>query len=134
MVTEHAEDPRTFVQNPPAAESTVLALQAANPGIPPDYLGFLRGGNGGEGFIGRSYVMLWRVEELQRLNIGYEAHRYAPGLLLIGSSGAGDAFAYDKRRKPWRLVRVPFVGMDLCLVDPIADDFPGFLRALRAGG
>jgi hypothetical protein len=133
MLREHPEESRAFAQNPPATEATIAALQTAHPSIPQDYLGFLRGSNGGEGFLGQSYVILWRAEDLQRLNAGYEVGLYAPGLLLVGSSGGGDAFAYDKRQQPWRLVRVPFVGMDLRLVDPMADTFEGFLRALRAG-
>ena len=92
----------------------------------------MRKGNGGEGFIGEnSYLILWPVDDLHRFNREYEATTYAPGLLLIGSSGGGEAFAYDTRRTPWPVVRVPFVGMDVDLAEDVAKDFMSFLEALR---
>ena len=114
--------------------TTTEALVEASSGLgrelPGDYVAFLRFTNGGEGMIGDTYVILWKAEELAELNDSYEVDEYAPGLLLIGSDGGGDAFAYDTRTTPWPVVRVPFVGMDLHSVEIVGPSFAGFLEAL----
>ena len=111
-------------------EALVEASSALGRELPSDYVGFLRFTNGGEGMIGDTYVILWKAEELAELNDSYGVDEYAPGLLLIGSDGGGDAFAYDTRTTPWPIVRVPFVGMDLQSVEIVGPSFAGFLEAL----
>jgi SMI1 / KNR4 family (SUKH-1) len=78
--------------------------------LPDDYLAFLETSNGGEGFVANSYVMLWKVKELSSMNRSYETEIYAPDLLIFGSDGGGEAYRFDTRELPWRIVRVPFVG------------------------
>jgi hypothetical protein len=122
-----------FNRNPPAApESVHLAEAEAHLRLPVGYSEFMRGANGGEGFVGKAYVILWRVEELVPLNQAYEVAEYAPGLFLFGSDGGGEAFAFDTRADGKPVASVPFVGMDLNLVSPIAPDFDAFLEALAA--
>jgi hypothetical protein len=41
--------------------------------------------------------MIWKIGELLRFNREYEVQVYAPGLLLFGSSGGGEAFAFSLR-------------------------------------
>lgn len=65
--------------------------------MPDDYVGFLRTANGGEGWIGDRYLVLFRIEDLGTLNVGYEVGELAPGFLLIGSNGAGEAVGFDRR-------------------------------------
>lgn len=99
--------------------------------LPNKYIEFLKISNGGEGFIGdNSYAILWAVEELLELNYEYKVKEYAPGLLLFGSNGGGEAFAFDIRKLPWNIVQVPFVGMDLEYIEIFSDDFFGFLECL----
>lgn len=98
--------------------------------LPKDYAAFLSATNGGEGMIGETYVMLWGAEELSQMNISYQVSEYAPGLLLIGSDGGGEAFAFDTRVTPWPVVKVPFVGMELECVEALAPSFTAFLNAL----
>ena len=89
--------------------------------------------NGGEGFVGDdSYLMLWKVEELQQFNRDYEVAKYLDNVLLIGSSGGGDAYGFDVARVPWRVIRVPFVGMEPRLVELVAPTFSEFLEVLYA--
>jgi len=100
--------------------------------LPHDYCEFLRFSNGGEGFIGQnSYAMLWKVDDLIRFNREYEVDEYAPGLLLFGSSGGGEAFAFDIRPEgKHRVVSVPFVGMGLGEILPLSGSFCEFLEHL----
>lgn len=98
--------------------------------FPKDYRRFLELGNGGDGFIGESYAILWRVEELASLNNEYQVCDYAPGLLLFGSNGGGEAFAFDLRAPTQPIVKVPFVGMDLQSIVVIGKNFSNFLNYL----
>lgn len=107
--------------------------QGLGVGLPADYRAFLRYANGFEGFIGpTAYVLLWRAEELVRLNDAYQVTIYAPGLLLFGSDGSGSAFGFDMRDRSAPVVDVPFVGMDWSLARRVGDSFFEFLEYLSA--
>lgn len=99
--------------------------------LPDDYTEFLRCADGGEGFIGdKSYLILWKLEELEEFNRDYEVADYCNGLLLFGSSGGGEAYGFDTRKAEWPVVQVPFVGMDYSHVEEIAGSFNDFLVSL----
>ena len=125
-----------FNGNAPPKSEVILAVekQLKCP-LPKDYGDFIKGQNGGEGFLGNnSYVMLWAVEGLEPLNRGYEVESYCPELLLFGSNGIGEAYAFDKRSAPWPVVEVPFVGMDYSLCAVIGSSFSKFIEALSNKG
>jgi hypothetical protein len=97
--------------------------------FPVDYVSFLEYSAGGEGVIGDdTYVMLWPPEDIKHFNEMYEASLYAPGLLLFGSNGGGEAFAFDLRQQQLPIVAVPFVGMSLDVVEQVAETFSVFLE------
>ena len=126
---------REFTCNPPAGVeymrscSLALAFQ-----LPEDYQEFLRYANGGCGRIGIAYVDLWRIEELGQRNADYATAEFAPGLVLFGSDGGGEAFAFDTRMAPPVVVVVPFVGLDLASAELIAPSFTGFLERVSTVG
>jgi len=86
--------------------------------------------NGGEGFIGENHLILWAAEELAQFNNEYEAQDYAPGLVLFGSDGGGEGYAFDARTIPAPIVQVPFIGMDLMYARQMAGSFSEFVRKL----
>lgn len=99
--------------------------------LPADYVDFLRKSNGGEGFIGENaYLILWPVEQLLEMNSAYQTQEYAPGLLLIGSDGGGEAIAFDTNSPEFPVVSVPFVGMDRSLIRFVSPNFGGVFEAL----
>ncbi|HEX3801157.1 MAG TPA: SMI1/KNR4 family protein [Verrucomicrobiae bacterium] len=98
--------------------------------LPDDFRMFLTRHNGGEGFIGKHYLILWKAEQLQELNVAYQVDQYAKGLLLFGSSGGGDGFAFDTRKSPFRLVQVPFIGMSLEDAFFVAESFTRLLERM----
>ncbi len=121
-----------FNSNPPVSDTTIDAFELKlHLRLPSDYVDFLEIGNGGDGFIGEStYLILWKLQDILRFNIAYEVHEYAPGLILIGSDGSGEAFAFDTNVSPWPVVQIPFVGMDRELVVILAPNFVSFLESL----
>lgn len=125
-----------FEANPPASPALIAQAQAKLSFLlPTDYVLFLQQMNGGEGSLGKAYVALWRVEELGDRNAGYEVAEFAPGLFLFGSNGAGEAFAFDTRSDQFRIVAVPFIGIDdLRDAIAIATNFRTFLEVLYTSG
>lgn len=103
-----------FNGNPPADAASIQQFESESGlRLPEDYRQLLRHTDGGEGFVGNAYVILWRVGELLEMNRGYQVAEFAPGLLLIGSDGGGEALAFDMRTEAKPVVSVPFVGMSL---------------------
>ena len=100
--------------------------------LPKDYVSFMMESNGGEGFIGDAYLMLWPVDELPEYNEGYHVAEFAPGLLLIGSNGSNEAYGFDLTEDNMPIVNVPFIGMSTEVRVTIADSFIGFLEYLSA--
>ena len=88
--------------------------------LPDDYRELVRKIGSGEGFIKDHYIVVWSASEVVRFNYEYEVDKYAPGLMLFGSNGGGEGFAYDIRNKSMPVVEVPFVGMDLADAKTIA--------------
>ena len=118
--------------NPPATEEEICACMESLPGeLPAGYVAFLRMANGGDGFVGENaYVILWKCGELAEMNEAYEVKDYAPGLLLFGSDGGGEAFGFDTRDADWPIVQVPFIGMGWRYAKPCGKSFAGFLEWL----
>ena len=121
-----------FDQNPPASIDAIESFERVfgfNP--PPDYLAFMKQSNGGEGPVGDGYLMLWPIDELQTHNDGYNISTFAPQLFLFGSSGGGEAYAFDLSQLPAiRIVSVPFVGIGMACARDCGRTFESFLQAI----
>lgn len=99
--------------------------------LPEDYLSLFTELDGGEGFVGEEYLILWKAEELIIFNKEYEVDQYAPGIFLFGSNGGGEGFGFDTRSNPYKVVEMPFIGMDLKYATPVADSFTHLLERMR---
>ena len=116
----------------PATSAAIASFESASgKQLPRDYVEFLMTTDGAEGFVSNAYVILWTVDELASLNEGYEVEENAPGLLIFGSDGGGEAYGFDTRQTDWTIVQVPFVGMSWALAQPLAKSFRGFLEYLH---
>jgi hypothetical protein len=120
------------VERRPPATDAAIAISEDQLGakLPREYLRFLKLTNGGEGFVGSPYVILWSVEDLASMNRSYEVQEYAPGLLIFGSDGGGEAYGFDTRTPEWPIVQVPFVGMAWKSSQPMGASFSAFLKRL----
>ena len=121
----------SFKANPPANPDAVAQCQSnLRFLLPADYVQFFEQMNGGEGFVGNNYLRAWPVEDLIQNNNEYHVEECAPGLFLFGSSGGGEAFAFDTRSTPPAIVAVPFIVLNLEDAIVIAPTFTAFLQHL----
>lgn len=91
--------------------------------LPKDYISFMLKYNGGEGFVGERYFILWPIEDLIIFNEEYEVDKYLEGFFLIGSNGGGEGIGFDLDN--FSLISVPFIGMSRRYVEIISADFGG---------
>lgn len=97
--------------------------------IPPDYREFLTRFDGVEGFVSvDQYLMLWRAEDICKLNSAYGVDEFAPGILLLGSDGGDTGFGYDLRTGVY--LRVPLIGMSLQDCEIVARTFEDLIEVL----
>ena len=117
--------------NPGTSEAAIReAASALGISLPSDYVEFLRRHNGGEGFVGKNSLILFKAEELKPFNDGDQVKEYAPGLVLFGSNGGGEGYAFDTRDTSVPVVRVPFIGMELRYATPIGKSFTDMFHQL----
>jgi hypothetical protein len=102
FVREHGASPSEL-------RETVASLTFT---LPDDYLELQGYANGAEGFVGAAYLHLYPITELALLNKAYGVAEFAPGLWIFGSSGGGEAFAFDTNGDSVSIIQVPFIPMD----------------------
>ena len=96
--------------------------------LPPWYREFLSFTDGLEGGLGEEgYLALWDCETVLSYQAS-EVGQFAPGLLLIGSNGGGEALAIDITSEKPCVVNVPFIGMSPDEVLPVAPDIVSLIR------
>lgn len=98
--------------------------------LPKIYCEFFQKWNGGEGFVGENYLIIWKIEDVAKFNKEYEVDVRAPGIFLFGSSGGGEGYGFDTRVDGMPIVRIPFIGMDLRYVRFVARNFDDFFDKL----
>ena len=64
--------------------------------LPWQYIDFMKKHNGGEGDLGETWFVLYRLEELQEVNDEYRVQEFLPGHILIGSNGGDEFYGIDK--------------------------------------
>ena len=109
----------------PATPSAIeTAEKFFNLKLPTDYVQFLQFTNGLEGETTDSHLVLWSAEELVELNQAYHVKEFVSNIILIGSDGAEDAFAFDTTNMT--IVKLPFSGMGHIANEKISDTFGDF--------
>jgi hypothetical protein len=125
-----------FYGNAPAPPDSISLLQEHfrkfGKSLPSDLRQILEERDGAEGFVGGHYVVIWGTAEIVEYNKSYGAPEHASGLILFGSNGGGEAFAFDARSSGLPVVKVPFVGMQLKLVEMLAPTFTELLKKWAA--
>jgi hypothetical protein len=130
--TENKDVLAKFHGGPPATIGSISRCEAQiGRKLPADYIRLMQQMNGGEGFIGQNYLMLWSLEELSKMNRNTYFAEAAPGLLVFGSDGGGEAFGFDTRTAPPPVVVVPYVGMAWDTAVQMAPSFDAFILHLH---
>ena len=91
-----------------------------------DYLEFLKWSNGGEGYIGKNYVSLWKVEDLEVLNREYQIQTYlSKGYLGIGTDGGGICYGFCLE-KQFAIFKCPLGDLDINEITIVANSIKDF--------
>ncbi len=119
-----------FVVNGRSTQDKISALNGAYSfRLPQDYLDFLLATDGGEGFVGARYIVVWRTDEVVRFNEEYQFPKYAPRFVCFGSNGGGEGFAFDLGgTTEGQVVQIPFIGMSPESAMPVVDSFSHLFR------
>ena len=97
---------------PPDSEILDAVIRSLNSKMPDDYLQFIQGHNGADGFVGaNSYLQILKIEKLIDWNKNYEVDKYAPGYLIFASDGGGTAYAFHKMTGT--ALSFKFIGMSI---------------------
>jgi hypothetical protein len=130
------ESLKTFIDNmdinPPTTEYKLCEAEL-NIGIsfPTQYKEFMLASNGAEGGIGEhSYLVIWPIEEIVKLNEQYAVSRFTPGLVYFGFDGGGMAYAFDNRTEESSIVEFPFESIKTEDIKQLGRTFHEFLRFL----
>ena len=118
------------VRSPAKQEEIEMAQEVIKVDLPEQYVNLLLLTNGYEGFIGKSYISLWKIEELVELNDAYGVKEFAPNLVLFGSDGGGEAYAFDAS-KDMVIINIPFIGLGLEKESILAETFNEFIKNLK---
>lgn len=100
--------------------------------LPRDYVEFVSVHDGGEGWVGDHYLVLWNTRELIPYNREYGFPEGAPSLIAFGTDGGGEAFAFDTRTSPFPVVMVPLIGMSDDEAIQVADSFDQLLDRMTS--
>ncbi len=118
----------SFDTVPPATDAAIAAAESYfNFLFPADYKSFLQFTNGLEGETESNYLVLWSAEELLELNQAYNVREFAPNIIIWGSDGAEDAYAFETSSRD--VVKLPFIGMGHIPYDKLSDTFDEFLAS-----
>lgn len=100
--------------------------------FPQDYVEFMLASNGAEGFVGgdRAYVQIEPIEQMMNDRLQRDLNESRPGLVVFGSDGAGEAYAFDPRGEDLRIVMFPWIGHDEEEILFQGRSFTEFLRSV----
>jgi hypothetical protein len=116
----------------PGAPLELIQQVALNLGIsfPSDYAQFMARSNGAEGFVGKQYLQLWRIDDLALLNKGYAVDEFAPELLMFGSNCGGTGYAFDLRSDEMPIVAIEQAALDISEAVPMGRTLYEFFETL----
>lgn len=95
--------------------------------LPQSYIEFMNEHNGGEGDIGETWLVLYRLEELQEINDDYDVNEFLPNHIIIGSNGGEELYGIDSYGQ---FFNVPSM-MDEQDVTVLCDDMKDFFEKVN---
>jgi len=123
-----------FEKNPAVEPALIQQIvESFGFALPTDYLALFSKMNGGEGFVGDNYCRFYPIDKLITLNQAFMVNDFAPGLFIFGSTGGGEAFAFEKRGDSNSIVKIPFIPMDIKYAEILGETIFDFFIALSSG-
>jgi hypothetical protein len=121
----------TCVESGPFFEEDPDSVEFLAEMLPAETFRLLEEFGGREGFIGKCYLRLFRLEELMALNTAYGIPDHSPYLLIFASVGCGYAYAFAGREA---VIQIPFIPLDIDQAEIVAEDFPQLILDMDASG
>lgn len=95
--------------------------------LPNDYQEFLTWSNGGEGYVGKNYLSLWKLEDIVQLNMDYQIQEFLKkDCLVFGTDGGGVCYGFDFASKG-KVFKSSLGDLDVEEMEFLANDFKSFL-------
>jgi len=116
-------------KNSKADKQSISTVESSlNFRFPDDYKAFLYWSNGGEGYVGRNYVSLWRIEDSITLNHEYQIQKYlTQNFFAFGTDGGGICYGFVIN-DGFAVSKCPFGDLDINEVLKIAPSFSDFIE------
>lgn len=96
-----------------------------------DYRSFIEAHDGGEGFIGDSYLVLDSIENsLATLD---RARHYGPSFFPFGGDGGDGLYVFDTATVGWPVLMLPLTSASSEDIRQVASGFRGFIDKLASG-
>lgn len=102
-------------------------------GLPQDLREFLAAHDGGRGKVGTRPLVLWSAEEIARESESQEVSLATAGLLLFGTDGGAEGYAYLPRAKQGGYGRIPLLAAGVHEFEGLAESLNDLLAALATG-
>jgi hypothetical protein len=118
----------------PGASMGQIAKGQTDLGVtfPEDYVQFMLRSDGGEGWLGPNYIMLYDLEDVIYTNRLYA--EFSVEFLVFGSNGGGEFFAFDTQADPMPVVTINMVSFSREDAIFCGRTFTEFLEFLYQGG
>ncbi len=100
--------------------------------LPDDYVNAVQELGGREGYLGTEYLRLHRLDELAALNTAYGIPDAVPEIIMFGSDGGLEAFAFTLDEMA--VVKIPFIPLLLENTLVQAPSFADFIGQLHSTG
>jgi hypothetical protein len=96
--------------------------------LPDEMRGFFLESNGAEGFVGKSYLVIWSLEEMKEINKLSDIGKSFPKLVLFGSDGGGETYGLDFSKTNLAFVEFPSIGVSSDTIQFCGYKFHEFLQ------
>jgi hypothetical protein len=124
-----------FVPSGAPADTDALAATGIRLGIewPTEFVDFMAITDGGEAWVGRCYLAMMALADLRDVNETSGISDDFPYLIVLGSDGGGEYFAFDTRTSPPTIVMFPAIGMSEEILVRLGSSLGDFLDHLLEG-
>ena len=98
--------------------------------FPNDYLEFIKQNNCGEGYIGKNYLYLWKIENIVQLNNDYNIQEYlGENYCGFGTDGGDKCYCFDNKNGN-KIIRCGLGDLDYNEIEIMANTFYEFITKL----